>query len=126
MSEKAEWFGVVNAILENKNDVFDERTYDVFMVNRALSQQLDCVLYADEMNTMPWLDARMHFDYLLHAIPARNRSYRKWPKRHVHEDILAIAKWFKVNLRRAEEIIDVLGNEKVKSIVEQVQRFNNV
>jgi len=47
--------------------------YPAFMIRRLLSYHLDAVLYANEMNMLPHLDNQMQFEYLLAAVPKRNR-----------------------------------------------------
>ena len=48
---------VVPSILQTKKNVFSDeheyKDYKAFMVNRALSFHMDCVLYANEMNLYP-------------------------------------------------------------------------
>lgn len=47
--------------------------YPAFMIRRLLSYHMDAVLYANELNMVPHLDNQMQFEYLLAAIPKRNR-----------------------------------------------------
>ena len=59
---------IVPSILQTKKNVFDGdyKDYKAFMVNRALSYHMDCVLYANEMNLRPGLDSDMQYLSLIH------------------------------------------------------------
>lgn len=119
----------VDSISENKKDVIvaglaSEKQYDAYRINKALSQYRDCVLYADEMNAMPWLSARMQYDYLLFSIKPTKRRRAKWPKQIEDEELKALEFWFSVPYRRAVEIRKVLSHEQVQQILRKVKHVN--
>jgi len=54
--------GKVEVTEDNKKD------YVPFVVNRALSFHLDCLLAANEMNKLPGLDPVMQYHYLIGSV----------------------------------------------------------
>ena len=64
-------------ILTDNKDL--EKAYSPYLVNRGLSFTPDTLLAANEMNAVPFLDKRMHYDYLYTVVKKRKR-YAKWIK----------------------------------------------
>lgn len=116
-------FDFVNSISLNKknlmrgseNDALSEKEYVSFLVNRSLSYFTDTLLYANEMNKHPGIDGIMQYEYLLHSIRP-NKRFSKWSKPQEQTDILAISKYFKVNLKRASEYYPLLSKEQIEEI----------
>lgn len=116
-------FDFVNSISLNKknlmrgseNDALSEKEYVSFLVNRSLSYFTDTLLYANEMNKHPGIDGIMQYEYLLHSIRP-NKRFSKWSKPQEQADILAISKYFKVNLKRASEYYPLLSKEQIEEI----------
>ncbi len=69
---------VVPSILQTKKDVLleenDEKDYNPFIVNRALSYHLDCVPYVNQMNIHNFLDKKLQYHYLLNTIRPMKRN----------------------------------------------------
>jgi hypothetical protein len=124
-------FPFLDDISEKKQDllrtgVYREEDYEkiAFLVNRGLSQHLDCILYVDEINTMRWLPAQMRYDYLMATISPRERRGKWAAKDENIEEIRAIAQWFGVNLLRARGMRELLRDEQVSTIVKKVRNYN--
>ena len=58
-----------NSVMSNDNE--DE--YPPFIVNRALSHHMDCVVFANEMNVKGHAAKKMQYDFLLNSI----RKYKR-------------------------------------------------
>lgn len=116
-------FDYVNSISLNKknmmrnteNDELAEKEYVGYLVNRALSYYTDTILYANEMNKYPEIDGKLQYEYLFHSIRPAKR-FSKWAKNQISQDTVAISKYFKVNLRRAEEYRKLLPDREIKEI----------
>lgn len=115
----------VNAINSNKqdlmtgteNDGLAEAGYVPFLTNRALSQFPDTLMYANEMNKHNHLDNKLQFDYLLNAVRPKKR-FSKWAKRKDNEGIQLVMQYYKCNIRRAQEYMQLLTNEQLSKIKE--------
>ena len=115
----------VNAINSNKqdlmtgtdNDELAEAGYVPFLTNRALSQFPDTLLYANEMNRHNHLNNKLQFDYLLNAVRPKKR-FSKWAKREDSEGLQLVMQYYKCNIRRAQEYMQLLTNEQLGKIKE--------
>ena len=118
-------FDYVNAILENKKDLIvdemSEKSYDAFIVNRALSLHKDCIFYANEMNRYYILDKKLQNDFLLNIVRSQKRPFAKWVKAEKSEDLECIKQVFGFSNTKAREAIRLLSKEQIQKLKEQTQ-----
>ena len=113
----------VNAISHTKhdlmtgtdNDKLAEDGYAPFLINRALSQTADTILYSNEMNINNHLDNKLQFDYLINTVRPKKR-YAKWPKKLDNEALNVLMQYYMCNIRRAQEYMRLLSDEQVEKI----------
>jgi len=111
---------IIPSILTTKKSViYDEldlKDYHPFLVNRALSYHLDCVLYANEMNRWPSLDKDMQYQYLLNSIRPMKRKFQPWQKSKVDENIDVVKTYFGYSNTKAKEALSILTDEQIAEI----------
>ena len=116
-------FDYVNSILENKKDLIvdemSEKSYDAFIVNRALSLHKDCIFYANEMNRYYILDKKLQNDFLLNIVRSQKRPFAKWVKAEKSEDLECIKQVFGFSNTKAREAIRLLSKEQIQKLKEQ-------
>jgi len=116
-------FDYVNAILENKKDLIvdeiSEKSYDAFIVNRALSLHKDCIFYANEMNRLHFLDKKLQNDFLLNIVRSQKRPFAKWVFTEKSEDLKCIKQVFGFSNIKAREAIRLLSKEQIQKLKEQ-------
>src|ERR1017187_5798615 len=121
-------FDYLNSILSTKKNLMEndqnEKDYPPFFINRGLSQHVDCILFANEMNMNGHLDNRLQYDYLFHSIRKMKRTFGKWAKRKDNEAIQAVSQYYEVNLRRAKEYVAILSKEQRKFIMKTMEEVN--
>jgi hypothetical protein len=100
-----------------------EEEYSPIFVNRGLSQHLDTIFFANEMNSR-WadLDHKLQFDYLFHAVRKSSR-YGKWVKKTPENDFDSpiIARYFNCSLAKAREYRKILNNKQLDEIKERMR-----
>jgi Bacteriophage clamp loader A subunit len=106
-------------LLENNQDL--EKSYTPFLVNRGLSFMADTVLAANEMNSAPFLDKRMQYDYLYASVRKRKR-YAKWIKAEQDDLEDMIVEYYGVSRRKAAEYATMLTPEDVQFIKEKLNK----
>jgi hypothetical protein len=109
------------SLLQTKNYLIDddnEKEYTPYVVNRSLSNHVDCLLYANEMNNYPHLDKKMQYDYYYHSLPAKKRPYQKWLKYTEASDITLVKEFYGFSLDKAKEAIRILTKEQILEIKE--------
>ena len=117
---------IIPSILQTKKNVFEDdqsyKDYTTFVINRALSYHLDCVLYANEMNIHNGLDKDMQYQYLLNTIRPMKRKFQKWQKAEVNNDIECVKQYFGYSNERAKEALRILNNEQLAEIREKTNK----
>jgi len=111
---------IVPSILQTKKNVFQDeyeyKDYAPFMVNRALSYHMDCVLYANEMNLNPSLDKDMQYSYLLNTIRSMKRKFQPWQKASTDKDLECVKVYFGYSNEKAKEALRILTEEQIAEI----------
>ncbi len=97
-----------------KDDPLAEKDYIPFVVNRALSYQFDCVLFANEMNQRYLIDKKLQYHYLLHVIRSRRRTAQKWVKPEKIEDITVIQRAYGFTKREALQALPLLKEHELE------------
>src|SRR6187549_3643907 len=112
MSDQLNPFSFVKDIEFAKKDLMDsedaEKAYVPFVVNKALSYHMDCVMFGNEMNRRAFLDKKLQYHYFLDAIRSRRRLYNKWEKPEVLEDLAVIMKIYKCSRRIARTYLPLI------------------
>lgn len=99
-----------------------EKQYVPFMVNRGLSQMLECVPFTYQMNRFTKLSNRMQYDYYYHGI-RKGKRFSKWAKEDKYDHLDDVIAFYNVNKEKAIEYLDRLTNEQVQSIVRKRNNF---
>ena len=73
MTELKDW---LNSINFNKKNLLEEdpsviKEYPPFIVNRCLSNHVDAIMFANEMNKYPNLDKDMQYSFYLNSLRKR-------------------------------------------------------
>lgn len=117
---------IVPSILQTKknpfNDEHDYKDYTPFVVNRALSYHIDCILYANEMNLYPELDKDMQYVFLLNSIRGMKRKFQPWQKAEVNKDIDSIKEYFGYSNEKARDALKILTSEQVAIIKDKTNK----
>jgi hypothetical protein len=111
---------VIPSILQTKKNVFqdelDYKDYKPFVVNRALSYHMDCVLYVNELNIKPNIDEDMQYQYLLNTIRPMKRKFQPWQKPSADKDIECVKEYFGYSNEKAREAFRILTDDQVAEI----------
>ena len=111
---------ILPSILQTKKSVFrdqlDYKEYKPFIVNRALSYHMDCILYANEMNKNSSLDVDMQYQYLLNTIRPMKRKFQSWQRTSVDKDIECVKQYFGYSNEKAKEALRILTEEQIAEI----------
>jgi hypothetical protein len=108
---------IIPAILQTKKNPFqvehDYKVYAPFIVNRAISYHLDCVLYANEMNMRPFIDKDQQFQFLLNTIRPMKRKFQPWQKTSADKDLECVKEYFGYSNEKAKEALRILNDEQI-------------
>lgn len=122
MSGKLTPFEVANIIFEKK-EVPDDiaANYNVYMVNRVMSNIYDCALFANEINRFPDLPKLLQFEFYYYGLDKKKR-FGKWNKK-LNEDkfTTAIMEVFGYSREKAEQVRPLLATHE-KEIMSEIEK----
>lgn len=111
---------VIPALLQTKKNVLkdeqDVKKYDAFIVNKALSYHIDCILYANEMNMAHGLDNDLQFQFYLNTVRPMKRKFQSWQKAEVNKDLEPIKEYFGFSNEKAKHALRILNDEQITYI----------
>ncbi len=122
----SELFKVVDNIIYKKQYDEDLNAYNPFIVNKALSMNVDTTWYANDMNMAHYLSHRMQYDYLFYSIKATKR-YNRWVKasQNDQQDLELIQKYFKYNRQKAKQALRLLTKDNLDQIRKRMNTGGN-
>jgi len=100
-------------ILRQDSDA--ERDYSPWIINKALSMNIETVLYAQEMNSNYGLTKQMQYDFYVSSI---RPGYRKmtWAKDVNNEDVKMLQAHYQINREKATDLLSVLTAAQLEEI----------
>lgn len=113
------------SLLQNKKSIItseNEKEYEPYIVNRALSQHNDILLYVNEMNRYSGLDKKMQYDFYINTLVAKKRPFQKWYKASESKDIQAIKEYFGYSSEKAKDALRILTPEQINNIKEVIDK----
>ena len=87
-----------------------------FIINRALSMNIDTILYVNEMNVNWQLDPLLQYDYYINSLRKKKR-WSKWAKATApSSDLELIKEYYNYNEQRAREVLDLLSESEIQEL----------
>jgi hypothetical protein len=121
-------FDFVESVTYTKVDLLaegrDEREYNAWLTNRALSYHSDTVLYANEMNRFSDLATKMQYDYLRLSVRKKQRR-SKWHKPQDQEAVELVCwrfNWSPDKARSMMSLLPVGYVEEIRELRESMSR----
>jgi len=117
---------ILPSIMQSKKcvlfDDINQNDYVPFVVNRALSYHLDCVLYANEMNLNPVADRDMQYQYLFNTIRPLKRKFQPWQKASKLSDLECVKEYFGYSNNKAKDALRILSEEQLVEIRDRTNK----
>lgn len=111
-------FDFVRSVTETKENIYYEGSdsfYIPFIINRALSNQPDCLFAANEINKFRDVPKKTQYEYYFHLLDKRRR-YGAWAKNEKNSDVELIMAVYGYNRQRAEHTLPLLNEEQLKKM----------
>ena len=87
-----------------------------FIINRALSMNVDTILYSNEMNIHYQLAPLLQYDYFINSLRKKKR-WSKWAKATGPSANLELIKeYYNYNEQRAREVLDLLSESEIQKL----------
>jgi len=113
-------FDFLKSINSTKEDLIgsselQEKDYNSFLVNKALSYHADTIFHANMMNVNALLDKKMQYDYLRHSVSKKSR-FSKWAKTEMNENAEILMKYYGYSYNKALDALKCLSKEQIQEI----------
>ena len=103
------------------DDVFWEKKYPTYIVNKALSSFPECLLYANEMNKMHHLDKKLQFQFFLNSIRPKKR-FSKWLRSSKIKNLEYVKEYYGYSNEKAKQALEILNNDQLEEIKTIISR----
>ena len=114
---------IIPSILQTKKHILDnEKDYNAFVVNKALSFHYDCILQSNQMNLYPNLPGTLQYHYLLNTIRGYKRPFRPWQKRETIENLEAVKEYFNYSNEKAKDVMVLLNDADMEEIKRKLHK----
>ncbi len=106
---------ILPSITTTKDYLEEIDGYNAFVINQALSNHIDCILYANEMNMVAHLAPRMQYDYYFNSVRKTKRPFA-YEKKQKDADLDFIKEYFSCSISKAKEIQPLLSKKQLDQI----------
>jgi len=114
---------IIPSILQTKKEVLDnEKDYNPYVINRALSYHIDCILYANQMNMNPSIPSILQYQYFLNSIRPMKRKFQPWQKQEAIKNLECVKEYFGYSNEKAKEALRILTDEQIALIKEKLDK----
>ena len=114
---------IIPSILQTKKEVLDnEKDYNPYVINRALSYHIDCILYANQMNMNPSIPSILQYQYFLNSIRPMKRKSQPWQKQEAIKNLECVKEYFGYSNEKAKEALRILTDEQIALIKEKLDK----
>ena len=119
--ELKDWLNSINFskenLIEDSNSIKD---YSPYVINRCLSGEIDCVLFANEMNLNHHLDKDMQYSFFLNTIRKRKR-YSPWLRKDKIKDLECVKRYYGYSNEKASQALKILSKEQINYIKQRLE-----
>jgi hypothetical protein len=119
--ELKHWLNSINFSKENLiEDSSSIKDYSPYIINRCLSGEIDCVLFANEMNLNHHLDKDMQYSFFLNTIRKRKR-YSPWLRKDKIKDLECVKRYYGYSNEKASQALKILSKEQIDFIKQRLE-----
>lgn len=117
-------FDFVKSITTTKQSLYEieemfEKEYNAFIVNRALANSPQTVLFADIINQYQSLPKKLQYDFYMLGVPKQNK-YLGWTKKdssEINEELVKfVCEELNMSIQKAIEIIKLVGADNIEQL----------
>ena len=110
----------LNSINFNKNNLIVEdpsvvKDYPPYIFNRCLSGQLDCIMFANEMNKYSFLDKDMQYSFYLNTLRKKKR-FSPWLRKEKVTDLQSVKQYYGYSNEKASQALKILSKQQLDYI----------
>ena len=116
----------LNSINQTKEYLMDEdpgweKNYPPFVINKCMSQHLDTIMFANEMNQYPGLDKKLQYDFFINIVRPRKR-FSPWGKKQKVKDLELVKEFYGYSTEKAMQAIRILSPDQLEIIRDKLNK----
>ena len=118
----------LNAINFSKVNLLDgddltwEKKFPPYVINRCLSQHIDTIIQANEMNQRHGLNKRLQFHFLLNSIRKRKRFGGKWTTTAKSKNLEYVKQYYGYSNSTAKVDLDIIDTKQLNLIKSKLDK----
>ena len=109
---------------DNMPDKVAEKSYQPFLVNKALSYHQESVFFSNEMNVRHSLDNRLQYLFFLNTLRKRNR-FSQWSKPYLSKKLDTLTEYYQISKREAKDYMDILSDKQIRELKKRMEKGGN-
>ena len=117
-------FDFVKSVSYDKKDLMvdevEEKAYQPFLINKALSYHQDAVFLVNEMNTRHSTGGRLQYLFFINTLRKRQR-FSKWHKPYESKKLDTVKNAFGVSSQRAKEYLELLNDKQYRDLKDSMK-----
>jgi hypothetical protein len=115
--ELKDWLNSINQTKEHliDEDPSLEKEYAPYIINRCLSGEIDCIMFANEMNRYHFLSKKMQYDFFINSLRKRKR-YSPWLRQDKIKDLDYVKRYYGYSNEKAKQALRILSKEQLTFI----------
>ena len=117
-------FDFVKSVYYDKKDIMvddiEEKAYQPFLINKALSYHQDAVFLVNEMNTRHSTGHRLQYCFFINTLRKRQR-FSKWHKPFESKKVETVKSAFGVSSQRAKEYLELLSDKQYRDLKDSMK-----
>lgn len=112
-------FDFVKSVTESKEYIYSDDTqkdYQPFIINKALSFNIQDLFLASEINKYPAIPKKSQYDFYLNGLDKGRRSGRWVKKDSFPEDLALVKEVFNYNNEQSISALNILGDTGISEL----------
>ena len=117
----------LNTINQTKKDLLDtddpgwEKNYPPYVINKCMSQHMDTLMFANEMNQYPNLDKKLQYEFFINIVRPRKR-FSPWGKKEKVKDIELVKEFYGYSTEKAMQALRILTSDQIEIIRDKLNK----
>ncbi len=84
-----------------------EKNYPSYVINKCMSQHMDTIMIANEMNQYQHLDKKLQYDFFINIVRPRKR-FSPWGKKQKVDDLELVKQYYGYSNEKAKQALRIL------------------
>ena len=117
----------LNSINQTKENLLDsedpgwEKNYPPYVINKCMSQHIDTVMYANEMNQWGQLPSKLQYDFFINIVRPRKR-FSPWVKKEKMNDLEIVKQYYGYSNEKARQALSILTPDQLSFIKSKLNK----